>query len=84
MAIKLIKRIFSYILVLFGLSVLIFVIVRVMPGDTARMALGARAPESAVAALSQEMRLDPVSYTHLDVYKRQVYPYPLYAPIQIE
>ena len=58
MAIKLIKRIFSYILVLFGLSVLIFVIVRVMPGDTARMALGARAPESAVAALSQEMRLD--------------------------
>ncbi len=50
MAIKLIKRIFSYILVLFGLSVLIFVIVRVMPGDTARMALGARAPESAVAA----------------------------------
>ena len=53
-----IKRIFSYILVLFGLSVLIFVIVRVMPGDTARMALGARAPESAVAALSQEMRLD--------------------------
>ena len=45
MAIKLIKRIFSYILVLFGLSVLIFVIVMVMPGDTARMALGARAPE---------------------------------------
>lgn len=34
------KRIISYALVLFGLSILIFVLVRVMPGDTARMALG--------------------------------------------
>lgn len=58
MAKNIIKRIFSYILVLIGLSILVFVIVRVMPGDTARMALGARAPESAVEALRQEMRLD--------------------------
>lgn len=61
MAKNIIKRIFSYILVLIGLSILVFVIVRVMPGDTARMALGARAPESAVEALRQEMRLDQPS-----------------------
>ena len=42
------KRILAYFLVLVGLSILIFVIVRIMPGDTARMALGPRAPEEAV------------------------------------
>lgn len=52
------KRIISYALVLFGLSILIFVLVRVMPGDTARMALGARASEEAVEALRQEMHLN--------------------------
>ena len=49
------KRIISYALVLFGLSILIFVLVRVMPGDTA---LGARASEEAVEALRQEMHLN--------------------------
>lgn len=48
----------SYILVLVGLSILVFVLVRVMPGDTARMALGARASEAAVESLREEMHLN--------------------------
>jgi len=45
-------------LVLLGLSVLIFVISRVAPGDPARIALGPRAPESVVQALREKMNLD--------------------------
>ena len=43
-----VKRILHSILVLFGLSILVFVIARVIPGDPARMALGPRAPENIV------------------------------------
>lgn len=67
MAVKIIKRLLSYVLVLFGLSILIFVLVRIMPGDTARIALGARAPEYAVEALREEMHLKdpyPVQYVY--------------------
>jgi peptide/nickel transport system permease protein len=50
---------------LLGLSVLIFVISRVLPGNPARMALGAMASEEQVAELAAEMGLDqplPVQY----------------------
>ncbi len=44
-----------------GLSILIFVIARVLPGDPARLALGPRAPQSAVDALRAVMHLnDPI------------------------
>lgn len=62
MIIKIFKRLFSYLMVLLGLSILIFVIVRVMPGDTARMALGPRTPEETVQALREEMHLDKPIY----------------------
>jgi len=39
------KRLLMSIFVLFGLSILIFLISRVLPGDPVRMALGPRAPE---------------------------------------
>jgi peptide/nickel transport system permease protein len=45
-----------------GLSILIFVIARVMPGHPARMALGARAPEWAVERLREEMHLNEPLY----------------------
>ncbi|MFQ6090534.1 MAG: ABC transporter permease, partial [Candidatus Bipolaricaulia bacterium] len=41
----LVRRLIYSIFVLVGLSILIFLIARVMPGDPARMALGPRAPE---------------------------------------
>lgn len=53
-----IRRIIYSIGVLFGVSVLIFVISNIVPGDPARMALGPRAPEWAVEALRKQMNLD--------------------------
>ena len=54
----LIRRIFWSLLVLAGLSVVIFLIARVMPGDPARMAMGPRASQEQVADLKAKMGLD--------------------------
>jgi peptide/nickel transport system permease protein len=55
------RRIFQSIFVLFGLSILIFIIGRVLPGDPARTALGARAPQEVVERLREDMHLnDPI------------------------
>ncbi|HHY96041.1 MAG TPA: ABC transporter permease [Firmicutes bacterium] len=54
----LLRRLALSVLVLFGLSILIFVIARVVPGDPARMALGPRAPQWAVDNLKKELHLD--------------------------
>jgi peptide/nickel transport system permease protein len=59
------QRLFQAIFVLFGLSILIFIIGRVMPGDPARAALGPRAPQETIDRLREEMRLNdpiPVQY----------------------
>jgi len=52
------KRILSLAFVLFGLSILIFFISRVLPGDPARLALGPRASQEAVEALRKQLHLD--------------------------
>ena len=52
------RRGFQSIFVLLGLSILIFVIARVLPGDPARTALGARAPQWVIDRLREEMHLD--------------------------
>ena len=54
----LIRRVLWSLLVLFGLSIVIFVIARVMPGDPARMALGPRASQEQVAGSQGKMGLD--------------------------
>ena len=54
----LIRRVFWSLLVLFGLSIVIFVIARVMPGDPARMAMGPRASQEQVDDLKRKMGLD--------------------------
>ena len=55
------KRLGYSIISLFGLSILIFAIARVLPGDPARLALGPQAPQSAVDALRAAMHLnDPI------------------------
>jgi peptide/nickel transport system permease protein len=61
------RRIFQSIFVLLGLSVLIFVISRIMPGDPARVALGSRAPQWVVDNLREQMHLNdplPVQYVY--------------------
>ena len=52
------KRLLSSLLVLFGVSVLIFGLARVMPGDPARIALGPTASSEQVQALRKDLHLD--------------------------
>jgi peptide/nickel transport system permease protein len=56
------KRLSYTVFVLFGLSILIFVIARVLPGDPARLALGPRAPDWAVQNLRQQLHLNEPLY----------------------
>ena len=59
------RRFAASLLVLVGVSLVIFTIARVIPGDPARIALGPAAEESAVAALRAQLSLDqpfPVQY----------------------
>ena len=59
------KRLGYSIISLIGLSILIFVIARVLPGDPARLALGPNAPQSAVNALRAAMHLnDPIYFQY--------------------
>ena len=61
------RRILHSIFVLLGLSIVIFVISRVMPGDPARVAVGARAPQWVVDSLREQMHLNdslPVQYVY--------------------
>ncbi|MBN1318514.1 MAG: ABC transporter permease, partial [Anaerolineales bacterium] len=56
------RRAIYSIFVLWGLSVVIFGISRIMPGDPARMAVGARAPQRVVDNLREQMHLnEPLS-----------------------
>lgn len=52
------KRILWSIVALIGLSVIIFTLSRVVPGDPARMALGPQASAEAVLELQKELHLD--------------------------
>jgi peptide/nickel transport system permease protein len=56
------RRAIHSIFVLLGLSIVIFVISRIMPGDPARMAVGARAPQWVVDNLREQMHLDEPLY----------------------
>ncbi|MGA9347572.1 MAG: ABC transporter permease [Anaerolineae bacterium] len=58
----LVRRIIYSVFVLLGLSIVIFVIARIMPGDPARMAVGARAPQWVVDRIREQMHLnDPLA-----------------------
>ena len=52
------RRLLWSVIVLAGLSVVIFIIARVVPGDPARIALGPLATAEQVAELQEEMGLD--------------------------
>jgi len=55
------ERLAFSLVVLLGLSILIFFIARVVPGDPVRLALGARAPDEVVQRMRDEMHLnDPI------------------------
>lgn len=61
------KRILQGIFVIIGVSILIFVLSRIVPGDPAKLALGPRATEAALDTLRHEMYLDkplPLQYVY--------------------
>ena len=58
MVYKWLKKIGVYLLVLLGLSILVFIIARVIPGDPARQALGPHVSEETVQALREQMNLN--------------------------
>lgn len=63
----LLKRLGISLIVLIGVSMLIFAIARVIPGDPARIALGPNATDEQISKLRAEMHLDaplPVQYGH--------------------
>ena len=56
------KRTVYVIFTLIGLSVLVFLIARVLPGDPARMAAGPRAPPWVIEQIREQLRLDKPLY----------------------
>jgi peptide/nickel transport system permease protein len=63
----LIKRILMSVVVIIGLSIVIFVIARIVPGDPARLALGPTATEGALEIFREENHLNealPVQYAY--------------------
>jgi len=56
------RKILYSIVTLFGISILIFIIARVLPGDPARLALGPRAPEDVVEQYRKLLRLNEPVY----------------------
>ncbi|MFQ5971309.1 MAG: ABC transporter permease [Alphaproteobacteria bacterium] len=54
----LLKRLGAAVVTLFGVSILIFVIARMVPGDPARIALGPHASKEAVEALRERLHLN--------------------------
>ncbi|MCK4417874.1 MAG: ABC transporter permease [Candidatus Latescibacteria bacterium] len=63
-----IKRLPYMIAVLIGLSMLIFLLARVMPGDPARLALGPEATEEQVQQLRYELGLDQPIYIQYQMF----------------
>lgn len=58
MARYLFKRLLQGLLVILGVSIFIFILSRIVPGDPGRLALGPRATQKAVDALNQELYMD--------------------------
>lgn len=62
-----IKRVLMMIPVIIGLSLLVFAVLKMTPGDPARVVAGAEADEAAVAQIRQELGLDkPLLQQYVD------------------
>ncbi len=67
MASYIIRRLIGAVVVLFGISIITFIIAYAAPGDPARLIVGAKAPQSVVDAVRHNLGLDqplPVQYIH--------------------
>ncbi len=66
------KRLLHSLIVLIGISIVIFVLIRLVPGDPARMALGDHAAQEAIDALREEMHLNDPLYLQYYSWARDV------------
>lgn len=62
----------SLVPVLFGMTVIVFLIIRAIPGDPAQVILGQQATKEAVAALTKELGLDNPWYVQYVDYVKQL------------
>jgi peptide/nickel transport system permease protein len=70
---QVVQRFSGMLVSLFGLSVIIFTISRLLPGNPARMALGPRATDEQVEAYAEQLGLnDPIPVQYVD-YMRQLF-----------
>ena len=67
------KSIFSSLITLVGLSILIFCMARLIPGDPARMALGDRASEEQVEEMRETLLLNEPIYVQYFTYVKGVF-----------
>ena len=68
-----VKRILSVIPVLFGMTLIVFAIVRAIPGDPAQVILGQRATKESIAVLTQELGLDKAWYVQYIDYIKNLF-----------
>ena len=62
----LLQRLFTTIIVVFGITFVVFMIIQLVPGDPARVVLGVAASEENVAALRERLGLnDPIWHQYL-------------------
>jgi len=68
-----IRRLLSVIPVLIGMTIIVFAIVRAIPGDPAQVILGQRATADAIASLTKELGLDQPWYIQYFDYIKQLF-----------
>lgn len=68
-----IRRLLSVIPVLIGMTIIVFAIVRAIPGDPAQVILGQRATADAIANLTKELGLDRPWYIQYFDYIKQLF-----------
>ena len=69
----LLRRVAQSVLTLVGMSVLVFVILRVLPGDPAKMLLPEGAPQSAVDELNRHLGLKEPLHVQYGIFLRSVF-----------
>lgn len=67
------KRLLQGVFVIFGVSIMIFVLSRVVPGNPGRLALGPRATQEAVDELNKELYMDQPFYKQYVFWLRDVF-----------
>lgn len=68
-----IRRVFSLIPVLFGMTLVVFAIIRAIPGDPAQVILGQKATKEAIATLTRELGLDKPWYIQYGDYIKALF-----------